>query len=117
MGVLKTWHRGALACALALLVLAVLAHHCLRNPKINFLPAHRGGNWIIFPSAVDTSAHPAAYLDTTFRCVFDLKKPPRIGRLRISAFKRFYLKINGVPVDTEKFVNWKNVSTADVLSL
>jgi Flp pilus assembly protein TadD len=116
MGVLKTWHRAALVFALALLVLAAFAHHCLRAPG-KFLPRHRGAKWIIFPSAVDTSAHPVADLDTIFRHVFTLEKQPRSAQLKIYAFKRFHLKINGVSVETEKIDNWKNVSTANVLPL
>jgi tetratricopeptide (TPR) repeat protein len=117
MGVLKTWHRAALAFALALLVLAAFAHHCLRNPKVNFLPGHRGADWIIFPSAVNASAHPVAYIDTTFRRVLTLGKQPRTAQLKISAFKRFHLKINGTSVETGKINNWKNVSIVDVLPL
>ena len=117
MGVLKTWHRAALAFALALFVLAAFAHHCLRNPKVNFLPGHRGADWIIFPSAVDASAHPVAYIDTTFRRVLTLGKQPRTAQLKISAFKRFHLKINGASVETGKINNWKNVSTVDLLPL
>ncbi len=115
MGVLKTWHRAALVFALALLVLAAFAHHCLRNPKVNFLPSHRGANWIIFPSAVDVTMHPLAYIDTTFRRAFTLEKQPSKAELKISAFKRFHLKINGASVETVKIDNWKDVSTANVL--
>jgi len=117
MGVLKIWHRATLVFALALLVVAAFAHHCLRNPRVNFLPGHRGANWIIFPSAVGTSAHRVAYIDTTFRRVFTLEKQPHIARLKISAFKRFHLRINGALVDPEKIDNWKKISTFDVLPL
>ncbi|HEV3243405.1 MAG TPA: glycosyltransferase family 39 protein [Chthoniobacterales bacterium] len=117
MGVLKTWHRAALVFALALLVFAAFAYHCLRNPNVNFLPGHRGANWIIFPSAVDTSAHPVAYIDATFRRVVTLEKQPRTAQLTIAAFKRFHLKINGASAETGKINNWKNVSTVDVLPL
>src|ERR1700736_1418768 len=102
MGVLRSWHRAALAIALALLVFAGFSWLCLRDPKINFLPSHRQAEWIIFPSAVDTLAHPVAYIDTTFRRAFMLEQQSRAAQLRISAAKRFQLKINGASVETGK---------------
>src|SRR5467141_760381 len=112
--VLKTWHRAALAIALTLLVLAGFSWLCLRDPKINFLPRHGRAEWIIFPSAFDTLAHPIAYIDTTFRRAFTLEQQPRAAQLRISAAKRFQLKINGGAVDTGPVRNWKNVSTEKI---
>jgi tetratricopeptide (TPR) repeat protein len=114
MGPLKTWHRAALATALALLVFAGFCWLCLRDSKINFLPGHGRAEWIIFPSAFDTLAHPIAYIDTTFRRAVTLEQRPRTAQLRISAAKQFQLKINGGGVDTGTVRNWKDVSTIDV---
>ena len=115
MGRLKTWHRAALAIALMLSVLAGFSRLCLRDPKINFLPGHGPVGWIVFPSAADTLAHPIAYIDTTFRRAFTLEQQPRAAQLRISASKRFQLKINGGAVETGTIRNWKDVSTVDVV--
>jgi tetratricopeptide (TPR) repeat protein len=111
----KTWHRAALAIALMLSVFAGFSRICLRNPTINFLPGHGRVEWIVFPSAVDTLAHPIAYMDTTFRRAFTLEQQPRAAQLRISASKRFQLKINGGMVETGTIRNWKEVSTVDVV--
>ncbi len=112
MGVLRTWHRAAIA--LALLVFAGFSWLCLRDPKINFLPSHRQAEWIIFPSAVDTLAHPVAYIDTTFRRAFTLEQQSGAAQLRISVAKRFQLKINGTSVETGTIRNWKDVAMVDV---
>jgi tetratricopeptide (TPR) repeat protein len=111
----KTWQRAVLAIALTLLVFSGFSWLCLRDPKINFLPGHGEAEWIIFPSAVDTLAHPVAYLDTTFRRAFTLEGQPRAAQLRISVAKRFQLKINGGAVETGTIRNWKDVSPVDVV--
>src|SRR5229473_5741182 len=115
MGVPRTSHRAAFAVALALLVFAGFSWFCLRDPKINFLPGHGDAEWIIFPSAVDTLAHPVAYIDTTFRRASTLEQQPSATQLRISASKRFQLRINGVAIETKTISNWKNVSTVGIL--
>ena len=111
---LKLWQRVSIMVVLALLLAAGFIHRCVRNPGVRFLPGHRGASWVIFPSAVDTSAHPVAYLDTKFRRSFELQTQPGVAHLKVYAFKRFQLKINGAPVETAKIDNWKDPSSVDV---
>ena len=117
MGELKIWRRAVLGLLLLTLICSGFAWKCLHHPGINFLPRHRDGKWILFPAAVDTLAHPTAYLDTRFRRTFDVQKLPRAAQLKISAAKRFEFKINGHTIGPNDARNWKDVSTIDILSL
>ena len=107
MGLPRIWHRVILAILFGLSVFAGFSWLCLRDPKINFLPDHREAKWIIFPSAVDTLAHPVAYIDTAFRRSFIAEQQPRAAQLKISASKKFRLKINGALIETDRFPTGK----------
>jgi Flp pilus assembly protein TadD len=114
--VLKTWHRAGLLALFAGIAIALLAWLCLRDPGINFLSRDRRAEWVLFPAAVDASAHRVASADTVFRREFVLENTPRLGRLNVRAAKRAELRINGVPVDIGASRNWKDVSCVNVLA-
>ena len=117
MRALGIWHRTAIAVVVLATIYSGFAWLCLRDPKINFLPNHRDATWIIFPTAVDMLAHPIAYIDVKFRRRFEIETLPRTARLKISAAKRFQLRVNGVGAKTIEVRNWKDVSTIDILPL
>ena len=114
---LKTWPRTIAVAALAGAICAGFAWVCLRDSTINFLAHHSRGRWIIFPSAVDTLAHPVANLDATFRRAFVLENRPHAAEIKIAACKQFQIDVNGVLVDRTKTNNWKDISTIDVASV
>lgn len=111
---LKTWHKGVLVFVLAAVALAWLAWVCIRDPQINFLPRDGRAEWILFPRAMDATAHPVASLDTVFRRQFELDDQPRTAQLEIRAGKRAELKINGAPVPIVAGRSWKDVDSVDV---
>jgi len=111
---LKTWQRSVLVFGLAALALAWLAWVCRHDPKINFLPRDVRAEWILFPRAVDATAHPVASLDTVFRRQFELGDQPHAARLEIRAGKRAELKINGVSMQIAAADSWKDVVGTDV---
>src|SRR5438552_1287618 len=85
---LKTWHRGVLILMLVGMAATWLAWLCIRDPRINFLPRDDRAEWILFPKAIDVSAHGVASLDTVFRREFELNDQPRVARLDLRAAKR-----------------------------
>jgi hypothetical protein len=111
---LKTWHKGVLVLALAAMAIAWLAWVCLHDPQINFLPRDGRAEWILFPRAMDATAHPVASLDTVFRRQFELDDQPRAARLEIRAGKRAEVKINGTPVPLVAGRSWKDAGSVDV---
>lgn len=111
---LKTWHRSVLVLGLAVVAIAWLAWVCRHDPKINFLPRDARAEWILFPRALDATAHPVASLDTVFRRQFELGDQPRATRLETRAGKRAELKINGVSVQIAAGDSWKDVVSTDV---
>jgi tetratricopeptide (TPR) repeat protein len=111
---LKTWQRSALVLGLTAMAFAWLAWVCLHDPQINFLPRDGRAEWILFPRAMDATAHPVATLDTVFRRQFELGDQPRAARLDVRAGKRAELKINGTSVQIAAGRSWKDVASADV---
>jgi len=100
--------------ALAGVTMSILARIAWHDPAINFLPADRRAEGIVFPGVVDARAHWFASLDATFRREFVLKNQPPIARLSIRGMRRVEVKINGVPVRLQPNRNWKEIATIDV---
>ena len=98
MSALKPWHRATLIVVLAGLAVALLAWIARTDPAINYLPRHRGADWIVFPTTVDARAHWFTSLDATFRREFVLANEPGTARLSVRAMRRAEVKINGTPV-------------------
>ena len=111
---LKPWQTGGLVLALALMAIAALAWTCTRDPKISFLSRDARAEWILFPRAMDASAHRALNLDTVFRREFALDAQPKEARLDFRAAKQVELKINGAPVEIAGASNWKDVVSVNV---
>jgi Flp pilus assembly protein TadD len=103
-----------LVFTLAALIVAWLAWLCTRDPKINFLSRDDRAEWILFPRAMEASAHGIASLDTIFRREFELTNQPQAARVEIRAAKRAELRINGARVDIAAGRNWKDVSSVDM---
>ena len=114
MSAFKPWHRAILIVALAGLAVALLAWIARTDPAMNYLPHHRGADWIVFPNAVDARAHWSASLDATFRHEFILPQKPAEARLLLRALRRAEVKVNGVSIQLPKNPNWKNVSEVAV---
>ena len=113
----RWWQTGGLILALGVIAIGALAWKCDRDPKLNFFPSQSGADWIIFPRAMDSTAHRVANLDTTFRRQVTLNDKPRTAKLEIRAAKKAELKINDVPVDLAAPPNWKDAASVDVSGL
>lgn len=94
--------RKALAAvALALLAAAfLLATLCLR-PGAAFLTDRLSASWIVYAAPAMTRARTGAEIDTVFRRSFDLASAPARAPLRVRAFRRFELTVNGQAVRAE----------------
>ena len=86
---------GVFAAGLALLwVLAT------QSATIYFLPRRGAAEWIIYPTPADGPGFQRVELSTKFERDFVLAEAPREASLRLCAFKRASLQINGKPLDT-----------------
>jgi hypothetical protein len=87
----------------------------LYDPNIPFLPAHDDAAWIVYPSPGEMTAHDRAELDTVFRRSFSLDAAAVRASLRVRAFRRFTIRLNGESVATpEPNRSWKAESRFDV---
>ena len=114
MSVLKPWHRAILMVALAGVTMSILARIAWHDPAINFLPADRRAEWIVFPAAVSPRGHWFASLDATFRHEFVFTERPATARLSVRAMRRAEVKINGVSIQFQPNRNWKKILTLEV---
>ncbi len=112
--VVKSWHRAALLLVALIAVSGFLTWKCERDAKVNFLPRHRGAEWIVFPAPPDANLHPLVNLDAVFRREFTLPVKPARAQLRLRAGRNATLKINGVDVDLAAPKNWKDGTQSDV---
>jgi tetratricopeptide (TPR) repeat protein len=80
-----------------------------RRAEINYLPGWGSAQWIVYPTAPDMRIHPHLELPSIFKTSFDLKQVPSKAVLKIAAFHRYELVINGTllgkPLRAGK--NWK----------
>ncbi len=106
--------------AIAALTLALtwMGWRALQDPKVPFLSARPGADWIVYPSPGNPAIHPAVELDALFRRSFTLASRPRSAELQLRAFRRFQLTVNGQPVlRSADDASWKSVRRVDVASL
>jgi len=91
---------------------------CRWDDSIPFLPAERGGQWIVYPKPPDTTPHPAIALWAHFRHSFTLAATPTHADLLVRTFRQGTVRVNGRLVDEvvlgEK--DWKRARTCDVAS-
>lgn len=89
---------------------------CSRKPDINFLSSHSGADWIIYPKPPDAMTYRDFEISAVFRRSFQLDGAPRMATLRLRAFKRYDISINGNPVtnSSASASNWKDAAQLDV---
>ena len=114
MSALKSWHRTILIALLGGLAVALLAWIARTDPAVNYLPRHRGADWIVFPAPADSRAHSSASLDATFRREFVLPHKPVSARMSLRAMRRAEVKVNGVSIQLPQNGNWKNVWEVEI---
>jgi 4-amino-4-deoxy-L-arabinose transferase-like glycosyltransferase len=92
---------------------------CTRNEGIAFLPAHAGGEWIVFPSQAQSKPHDVASVTVAFRHSFTLNAQPADATLVVCAFKGATVALNGRTLSNTPCTgrNWKLPSNAGVASL
>ncbi len=106
---------GALAaCAM------IAACWCVpRLPGLNFLPARKPAEWIIYPTPANADALPAVELTTEFRTTFSLAGPVPNATVRALGFKTLMVRLNGkqLPSPLNQTTDWKSVREFDVSRL
>ena len=92
---------------------------CTFSEGIDFLPAHQGAEWIVYPQPPETASHPVVPIAAVFRDAFTLKTPPAKAVLIVRAFKNATIAVNGQTVRDLQGAdkNWKSPSTASVSGL
>jgi hypothetical protein len=115
--VVKSSNRAALLLVALFAIAGFLVWKCESDAGVNFLPRHRGAEWIVFPAPPDANLHPLVSLDAIFRREFALPGKPIHAQLRLRAARIASLKINGVDVDLVPPKNWKDEMQSDVASL
>src|SRR4051794_38104513 len=73
----------------------IILAFAVRSPSINFLPSLGSAEWIVYPLEPSVARQPMLELPTAFRCSFNLDKPPAQAHVRVAAFRRWTLTING----------------------
>ena len=112
--VVKSWHRAAVLLVALIAVGGFLAWKCEWDAKVNFLPLHRGAEWVVFPAPPDPNLHPLVNLDAVFRREFTAPVKPARAQLRLRAARNATLKINGADVDLAVPKNWKGEMQSNV---
>jgi hypothetical protein len=115
-------HATALAALVTLAALALtltwVGWKALRDPGISFLSARPGAEWIVYPSPGNPVLHPAVEMEALFRRSFPLASRPRSAELRLRAFHKFQLTVNGQPaLRTTDDSSWKSERRVDVAHL
>jgi hypothetical protein len=90
-----------------------LSWQALRDPEIPWLARSPRAEWILYPAAPTTAAHPAIPLDAVFRRTFVLPRRPRAARLEVRCFRRCRVALNGAPLPLPEAANWKDVRAGD----
>jgi Flp pilus assembly protein TadD/4-amino-4-deoxy-L-arabinose transferase-like glycosyltransferase len=105
-----------LVCGSALAALLWLGWSGARRPDVNFLPRRGPAEWIVYPTPPQGTTHLRVELSTTFRHEFGLDRPPTEASLRVAAFHRYNITLNGVTLGppTEPGANWKQPDRFEV---
>ncbi len=104
-----------LAAAAFVAVAAGIVWEARHDAGVAFLSARGPAEWILYPVPSETTAHAMVELDSFFRRSFSLATPVVRARLRVRAFRRFELKLNGHVVATSApGQSWKATSEFDV---
>jgi len=91
----------ALACAAVALAIAAaggVMWSVARSPRSALLPAMPSGSWILYPLTPRADTRSAAEIDTRFRKSIVIDRVPDAAALRVRAFRKAEIRINGVLV-------------------
>jgi hypothetical protein len=104
-----------IAAASILVVAAMLVGKALWSPAVAFLSGRGPAEWILYPTPSETGAHARIELVTVFRRSFALEGPPAHASLRLRAFRRFEIALNGQTVAASiPGRSWKQESETEV---
>jgi tetratricopeptide (TPR) repeat protein len=100
----------------AALTLAGLLWVSTWRSDVSFLPHMSPAEWIVYPVAPDGNAQPMLELPTVFENSFVLRSVPPKAVLKIAGFRRYTLKVNGMPAakPLRTATNWKRPDSFDV---
>src|SRR5881628_1465443 len=70
-----------------------------RRADINFLPALRAAEWIVYPSSPQTMGNPRLSMSTVFRRSFTLQTAPAEAALRVAGLHGYALSVNGIAIE------------------
>lgn len=88
-----------------------------RQPASRYLPAMSTGEWILYPASPNAGITPAVEQTTTFRRSFQLEAMPAQPRLRIAAFQKFTVTLNGRSIPVPPSEHWRTLRDIDLQSL
>ena len=109
----------AILAALAVCVIIAL-YWCIPGlTGLNFLPARRPAEWIIYPTPANADALPAVALTTEFRRTFSLPGPFPNATLLVRGFKKLIIRLNGEQLASplNRTTDWKSIAEFDLTSL
>jgi tetratricopeptide (TPR) repeat protein len=109
-----------LLCGIGVVTLAAVWWFATCSSASRFLPSGPG-EWIVYPTAVDPVLEPAgewAAITAVFSRTFSLTTVPTSSLVRIRAFSRYDITLNGTRIPTRDFGGgaWKEIRTYDVAS-
>jgi hypothetical protein len=108
--------RGVFLPVAALAVVGGFWAYCVLTPAVAFLPAHKPGQWIVYPTPADGSGRPGIEVSSEFRRSFVLDQAASNARLSLRSMKRCTMNINGrsVGLTAPAAGNWKQPVEVDI---
>lgn len=112
---MKRWAIAGLGGVASLAATFWLMLGAWHDPAWSFLGAAEPAQWILYPQATATRIRPVLDLDTVFRTRFELSSVPERAELRLRAFRRASLSLNGRPIAAyEDPRSWKEEREIDI---
>ncbi len=102
--------------ALLLVLVALLGAwwRTIRQPEIHYLRSEGAAEWVIYPTPPSTTVHRVADLATVFRRHFGIASVPASVGLKVRAFRRSTVRLNGREVPMREPPTWKEAAEGDV---
>jgi tetratricopeptide (TPR) repeat protein len=95
--------------------LGVLWWLCACDSRIAFLDRHPPAEWIVFPKPPDGQVHNDGEVSAVFRRSFTVAEVPGAAALKIRAFGRASMKLNGAALEaSDEGPNWKDAASCEV---
>jgi tetratricopeptide (TPR) repeat protein len=102
---------------IALVSLVALWWYAQHSPTNNFLASGAPGDWILYPTPVDSAAQIGVDYQAVFERTFKLKAVPNAAVIEIRAFERYTISLNDQPIgeSLDPTHSWKETARHDVV--